>query len=468
MRLHDLLVLLRRRWLTVLLVAEATLLVALAWTSTQTPLYQSSARLFVANPGAPATASSPYQDSLFSQERAASYAALLAGPRVAQAVVDRLSLPYGARALQARVTARVVPETVLLHVTVTDPDPQQAQRLVGAVAAEFLALVPVIENGDGRERALVHVTVVEPPDLPTDPVQPRPLRTAAVALVLGVVAGAGLVVVLDELDTTVRTVEGLAALTGASVLSVVPHDRQTPQRPLVPDTPQSPRADSYRRLRTALHFAHGGDRPRSLVVTSATAGDGKSVLAANLALALAGAGDRVVLVDADLWRPSAAAHFDLGEGLGLTDVLTSRAALDEALGLAADGLAVLGPGPLPPDPVDLLGPRHLGPLLAELSQRWDRVVLSAPPLLPVADASVLAGQADGVLLVVRHGRTREAQVRQCLESLGRVQARLVGTVLSMAPPHALPAGTGYGYAAGRARAGTAGALRPLPRDRGAR
>jgi capsular exopolysaccharide synthesis family protein len=172
---------------------------------------------------------------------------------------------------------------------------------------------------------------------------------------------------------------------------------------------------------------------RSLVVTSAVATEGKTTTAANLAVVMAQAGKRVVLVDGDLRRPSAHKLFGLSNETGLTSaLLEDPTALNGYLqATELEHLRVLAAGPVPPNPQELLGSQRMEELLHKLEGEADMVVLDTPPALVVADANVLAARADGVLMVVNTGRTRRAAVQQAVEGLRQVGANLMGGVLNM-------------------------------------
>jgi len=198
--------------------------------------------------------------------------------------------------------------------------------------------------------------------------------------------------------------------------------------------PRSPISEAYRTLRTNLDFAGLDQALKTLAVTSAGTGEGKTTTLANLA---------VILVDADLRRPTLHELFGLDNGSGLTTVMMDEGALAapplQATGV--EGLSVLTSGPLPPNPADLLGSRRMADVIAALAGRADQVLFDTPPVVAVTDAAVLATKVDGVLLVISAGRTRREYARSAVQRLKQVGARLVGTVVTN-----VPLGTGFrGY-----------------------
>jgi non-specific protein-tyrosine kinase len=196
--------------------------------------------------------------------------------------------------------------------------------------------------------------------------------------------------------------------------------------------PRSPVSEAYRTLRTNLDFA-GLDRPlKTVAVTSAGVGEGKTTTLANLAVVSAQAGRRVIVVDADLRRPTLHEILSLPNDAGLTTMLMDEAALASPplQRTAVDGLWALTSGPLPPNPAELMGSRRMAELIAALAERADQVFFDTPPVVAVTDAAVLATKVDGVVLVISAGKTRRDYARSAVQRLERINARLVGTILT--------------------------------------
>jgi capsular exopolysaccharide synthesis family protein len=280
------------------------------------------------------------------------------------------------------------------------------------------------------------VTVVSPATRPSVPILPQTVRNTLLAAAVGAMLGVGLAFLIEYLDDTVKTPEDLQ-LASLSVVGIVQrvnhHDKSGTPQVFTLSQSRSLAAEAYRTLRTNLQFS-SLDRPlRSLVVTSAVATEGKTTTAANLAVVMAQAGKRVVLVDADLRRPSAHKVFGLSNGTGLTIALVEEpSALNGYLQeTEIENLRVLSAGPVPPNPQELLGSQRMEELLDKLEEVADVVVLDTPPTLVVADANVLAARADGVLLIVNTGHTRRAAVQRAAEGLRQVGANLLGGVLNM-------------------------------------
>ena len=427
------------------LVLVATLLGALAavgHATTAERVYQASAQSFVTT-SSTEQSGTIYQGSQFTLQRVGSYTTVATSAQVLAPVREQLGLSGSVGALRARVQASNPADTVLVGITASAPSPEDAAALANAVAERFGRTVEDLERPGPEAPSPVKVTLIEPATAPSGPVSPRPALEVVLGLLVGAFAGTGLAVAREQLDTSVRTADDVRAVTGTSPLGQVGLDRSTGER-LVALDPADPRSEPYRTIRTNLLFVDVDAPPRSLVITSALPGEGKSTTSCNLAVALAQSGLSVVLVEADLRRPSLGRHLQLEGGIGLTDVLAGRLDLDDALQLAAGGqVSVLAAGSIPPDPSELLGSRQMRALLASLGDRFDRVVLDAPPLLPVTDAAVLASACDGAVVVARHARTRRPQLAEALGVLAAARARVLGTVVTFVPPAAL--GDGYGY-----------------------
>lgn len=370
------------------------------------------------------------------------YGHLLGGP----ALVGRATESLGVPALPAdAVSSGTVGDSQVLRVTVRDDRLQDAEELAGQIAQEFTSWLEDSQD-DLEPEQQVGSLVIDPGSGSSTPVSPSRWPYLLGGLLVGLVVGVGVARWRQLSDTGVTSADDLEATVGAPTLGTVAHDRGAHENPLVSSLPaQHPRAEAMRILRTHLQFVDVDHRRMVVVVTSALEDEGKTTTASNLAVVLAQAGDRVVLVEGDLRRPRVAELFGLESAVGLTTVLVGRVELDEALQeTRVPGLDVLASGSRPPNPAEILQTSAMERLLDDLRDAYDVVVIDAPPVLPVADASVLGRLADGVVLVVRHGRTGHDQVRAAAERIRNVSATLYGTVLSMSPRRSA-ARYGYGY-----------------------
>lgn len=449
MDLRDFLRILRARWVLITLCALGAVAVAAVFSWTATPQYASSARLFISTSAS--DEGQAFQGSQFSLQRVKSYADLLTGQEIARRVVVELDLAESPRELANQISAQSTLDTVILTVTVTDPSPERAKILTDAVSEQFVSYVAELETPPGKDEATIKATVVDPGTQPQSPVSPRPERNLPLGLVIGVVAGGGIALLRETLDTTVKTVDDLKEALDVPVLGAIPFDKNASSTPLIDELdPYSPRVEGFRVLRTNLQFIDPDQSRRVFVVTSALPEEGKSTTAINLALILAEGGERVCVIDGDLRRPMVTTYLKLERTVGLTTVLVSRVELDEALQTTVHaGLEVLAAGRTPPNPAELLKSHAMTNVLTQLREMFDIILIDAPPLLPVTDAALLADQADGAILVVRHGRTTVDDVRGAADRLAGVGAEPVGAIFNMTPSKG---GGGYGYGYGYAPA----------------
>jgi non-specific protein-tyrosine kinase len=197
--------------------------------------------------------------------------------------------------------------------------------------------------------------------------------------------------------------------------------------------PRSPVSEAYRALRTNLSFYSVDDPIQSLVITSSASDDGKSTVAANLAVTMAQSGRRTILVDCDLRRPTLNALFDLDAEPGLTNVILGEYDGIPLQETSIENLSLLASGPKPPNPADMLGSKRIDALISELTNQADFVIFDSPPALAVTDAAVLGAKVDGVLLVIRAGKTRREHAERAKETLEKARVRIVGSTLTNAP-----------------------------------
>lgn len=317
--------------------------------------------------------------------------------------------------------------------------PLQSQQTFYESQIEDLELSADITRSGGAQ-------VLTRAEAPDDPVSPKPIRDAAIALVLGLVLGIGLAFLVDSLDERIRSVADLEQVTaGLPTLALVPevekghHDAFVATR----DDPKSTQAEAFRSLRTAVKFA-GLDRPLKVIqITSAAQGEGKTTAVANLAVAFAQGGDRVAVVCCDLRRPRVQERFGVPLAPGFTDVLVGDAALADALRRYDSNILILPAGSPPPNPSELLQSNKAQAVVRALAEEFDVVIVDSTPVLPVTDALVTSRFADATVVVVDSRTTARKGASRTLQMLRQVNAPLLGLVLN-----GMPEGSGYGYSYG--------------------
>ncbi|CAN5553004.1 polysaccharide biosynthesis tyrosine autokinase [soil metagenome] len=269
-------------------------------------------------------------------------------------------------------------------------------------------------------------------------VEPKVASTMSMAMLGGLVLGILLAIGRDFVDQRLRGAEEIKQVTGLSVLGVIPHIQGalTPAQraqQLLSD-PMSDVAEGYRTVRTGVYFGVPAGTAKTLLITSPSPGEGKSTLASNLAIAMAQAGNRILLLDADFRKPTQQKVWNIDRGVGLSNVLAGNQTLDEAIcSTPVPGLDVLPCGPIPANPSEILNSQMFADVLDEVSERYDHVLLDSPPVMPVTDARILAASADVTLLAVRAEKTQRKAAIFALAVLRSVGARLLGVVVNDVP-----------------------------------
>ena len=291
--------------------------------------------------------------------------------------------------------------------------------------------------------------IVDVARVPTAPVEPNVPRNLAFGLMLGFTSGVGLAFLLEGLDNTVRTTEQAQMISGLAPLGMIPLGSRTAREganakrlviasskeavELVTQVrPQSQMAESYRALRTSLLLSNLGAPPKMIMITSALPQEGKTTTSINCAVVLAQKGVRVLLIDADLRRPSIDKILGMGPRSGLSNVLTGSATLEDAITRSSvlPNLSVLAAGTPPPNPAELLASTNMRDMLEEVRGRYDHIVVDTPPALSVTDAVVLSPRADAIVLVIRSGHTTKQALRRSRDILMQVNAKLSGVLLN--------------------------------------
>jgi polysaccharide biosynthesis transport protein len=293
------------------------------------------------------------------------------------------------------------------------------------------------------------LSVVEPAVAPIAPVSPKPLLNALVAAIAGLLIAAGVVALAEHLDDSIGDSDEIREVAGLVTLGTIARMKGEPGRSEIYKLatllhPRSGVAEAYRTLRTNIEFASVDASIRTLLVTSAVAGEGKTVTAANLAVVFAQAGRRVLLVDADLRQPGVHLVFDLPNAHGLTTLLRSGEVSLDGIAQATEqaNLRIVSTGPLPPNPAELLDTQRMRAILDLLRAGGDLVIFDSPPLHAVTDSAILSSLLDGTLFVIEAGRSHRGAVRKGREALALAGANVLGAVLNRVPEQA---GSGYAY-----------------------
>lgn len=306
--------------------------------------------------------------------------------------------------------------------------------------ANYAALLDNTQQG-----AINALTIIENPVIPTSPISSNKMTTVITAAAIGFVLAASAAYLLEYLDDSVKTIEDIKKVGNIATLASIAYNRSESGNPklITIEQPRSPISEAFRILRTNIQFSSVDDPPRKILVTSPNPGEGKTTITANLAVVIAQAGYKVLLIDADLRRPMQHTIFKLEPKPGLTELLLETNLQEEKGGsavvvekfiqkTAVPNLFVLASGVIPHNPSELLGSFRMRASLEILSSKYDFLIIDSPPVLALADSLVLSAQTDGLLLVSQANRTKKRQLRLTVEKLREVDAPLIGVTLNRA------------------------------------
>ncbi len=477
----------RRKWIIVI-ATIVTLAVVVAGTLSMMPIYQATTTLRVATAHQGSLDSVSY-NTTYADRLMNTYAKVITSSPMLDELRKRLGL-----AKPPAVKVGISANTELMQISVEDPNPVIAAKAANTLADLLLAYVKATENASditaqqtlddqmtqalnelmqarnqynnlvatqpndldaiatagsllkvkedtystlvglsGRAMATQSlsgtiVSVVEPSAVPESPAQPKKALNIALGFLVGLVGGVGLAFLLENLDATLYTTEQIEKATELNILGKIPSAKLI-QGPILNGT--SPAGEAFRHVRTSLLNLDHGSSLRTLLITSAEPGEGKSTLAINLAYTLAQTGRKSLLIDCDMRAPTLHKILGLSNDMGLSTVLCCNAVLPEAVQFAFDtGLWVLPSGPLPSNPAELLGSVEMTHLLKQATEKFDIVILDTPSILAVADGAVIAPKADAAVLVVAQARAKENAVKAACRTLGSTNVKMAGVIVN--------------------------------------
>ncbi|MDR6971733.1 polysaccharide biosynthesis tyrosine autokinase [Leifsonia shinshuensis] len=429
---HQFVAAFKRFWYIIALGAFAGLIGGWGLAQVATPVYTATSNLYFSlNFGG--SANDLNQGSTYTQNQMLSFAQLAESAIVLQPVIDQLHLERTPASLADSIAVSTPQNTVILELSVTDSDPAQAADIANAVAATLGKKVEEIAPKSVTGATTVSVRTIQTAVKPEAPSSPNVRLNLVAGVVIGLLLGVLLVVLRELLDTRVRSADIAARVTGVPLLAQIQRLRRRQPSPILLTDPLSSAAEGYRRLRSSLEFVSVDSDRLAFVVTSSVPDEGKSLVSLNLALALTEGDRRVLLVDADLRRPTLAASTGLPAGSGLTSVLVGRASVAEVV-QEWNGLDVITSGPIPPNPSELLSSRAMSDFIAQVGREYDVVVFDTPPMTAVVDAAVVARSLDGALVVADRTRVSRSQLALTMDLLEKSGVRVLGLVLNRVAP----------------------------------
>lgn len=477
-------------WLIVL-VALLAAAVSYFYSQRIPKIYESSATVLVNE--APATKTTDYSSVMLSEQLTSTYSKMMTKDNVLSEVSKQLNLNYSLDSLKKMISVSPVSDTQLMTVSVQTTDPNLSARIANTIVSVFSqqiqdiqtarfaqsesslktqldqieAQLSIYESQAGnaidqneKDRLDAKVTqyrelyssllqsyetvrlseaqsissVVEleaaTPDLM--PVSPKVMQNTLLAAVVGLMLSAGAIVLREILDDTIKTPEDVTRKFKLPILGVINHHNPEKDAPITITDPRSPTSEAYRTLRTNINYSSVDKPLRTIMVSSSEPGEGKTTTVSNLGVVLAQNGFKVIITDCDLRHPRVHKYFGLSNRVGLSSLFAQP--LDVLNGThqttSVNNLGVVTTGLLPPNPAELLGSQRMQHILGLMKQSADIVIVDTPPTLAVTDAAVLAPTLDGVILVVRPGKTRASALKLTVEQMQQVNARILGVVLN--------------------------------------
>lgn len=437
MELRDYLRILHKNWIIILICILAGVAAGAGISLLMTPKYSSTAELYVSVRSSDgAVVQELNQGTSFARQAVQSYTTVVNKEIVTSRVIEELGLDMTPAELASKITATNELNTVVIEIAVTDEDPARAATLANSVATNFIdVIVNELEKPDGASPSLVKIEPVQSAQPSGTPVSPRVPMNVGFGALIGLLLGVGIAFLRQVIDTKIRSTHDIAQITDRPIIGTITYDPDAGKRPLiVHEEPKSPKAESYRALRTNLRFMDIENTRHSFVVTSSLPSEGKSTTSANIAIALAEQGAKVVLVDGDLRKPKVATTMGVDGSVGLTDLLSGRAEPKDVLQRWGRGrLYVLPAGRIPPNPSELLGSHTMQQVHDQLLAEHDYVIIDAPPLLLVTDGAVLSELAHGTLLVVASGQTPRSALAGAVAQLEGIGSEVSGIVVTKVP-----------------------------------
>ncbi len=485
--------------------------VALVYSLLQTPQYTASASLLFGSTSLDQRLqSSSFTEEVDPERLAETNLKLVSLQRISVLTAEALDIP-GLTASEVSDKVEVTPQgdSDLVSVEATDESPEFAAELANTFARQYISfrrnsdrakviraqalidaqledLTPAVRASEvgsdleQRKRQLEvlgalqtgNAELVQPALPPESPSSPKTVRNVALGFLLGIFLGIGLALLREELDRRVRDIDDVEDVFGLPVLGTIPQSRAIPELgPGAELTPTGMEGEAFRMLRANLRYFNVDREISTILITSAAPQDGKTTISWNIALADARAGERVLLIEADLRRPTMLSNRGIpisDDGLSLA--LAGASSPEQAI-QSVHGVDVLPAGPLPPNPAELIESRRMAELLAWAEKEYDRVIVDTPPAAVVADALALFSRVDGVVVVTRLLKSPRVAAGNLRDQLVNTGAPVLGLVVNgVAPPPESsyyrsqdPVGTFPGDAAGSEGPGTnAGSPAPAP------
>ncbi|SHH68115.1 polysaccharide biosynthesis tyrosine autokinase [Clostridium grantii] len=339
---------------------------------------------------------------------------------------------YSSGQLMGMLSVGAQSNTQIMNITVQAGNEEEAKEIVLAITQSFKENAEkLIPNGN--------IKIFQNPRSFQDSV--NKIKIILYSFILGLLISITLVFLLDFLDNTIKTKEEVEKFIGLPVIGLIPKITEKVYL-IVKSNPSSIAAEGFRTLRTNIQYSSIDKKIRTIVVTSAGQGEGKTQVSGNLALTMANLEKKTIIIDCDMRRPNVHRKFRISNEIGLSDILSEQAEFEEVVHSYDKHLCVIPSGPMPPNPAEMLNSIKMKFFIEKLKNDFDYIILDTPPVIPVTDAQVIANEADGVILVVASNEADKDAVVRAKELLLKVRANILGVVLNKIE---FSKGKGYWY-----------------------
>ena len=403
------------------------------------PVYKAQTTLFLGKES-DKVASLSIADIQVNNQLVSDYRELLKSNLVAESIEKKLGVSPGK--FKSSVNVQTVKDSRIFSISYEDTDPKLAADVVNELALVIKQLASDVIQ-------VKNVSIIDTAKIPERPVGPSTKKNVGVAGILGLALGAGLIYLLEIMDYTFKKPEEVERQMDLNVIGAVPKfegvkrgknkkkdskesEQDYLKNLITKNDPKAPASEAFREIRTNLHYKSVDKQLKTIVVTSPSLGDGKTVTSVNMAVTLAKSGKKVLVIDADLRKPKVHLYFGIPNEKGLTNII--KGDIDEDINVLelkdVPNLSVIPSGPIPPNPAEILSSNKMQKLLENLKDKYDFILIDTPPVGQVTDAAILAGIADGTILVFACSQTRIDMAKRAKKALESVSTNIIGTVLT--------------------------------------
>lgn len=398
------------------------------------PEYKAKTSLVLVKNDQQAENSITQTDITLNQKLVATYSQLVKSNKVIREVIKNTGTTIKENALRKAITVEAVKSTQLIEITVVSKEAEEAALLTNEIATVFIKQVKEIYH-------MENINVVDTAKVPEEPYNINIIKDVLIFAIIGIVISMNYVVVANLFDSTIKNKEIVEQKLGINVLSCIPKnmvDKQQKNSELIThELPKAPISETFRTLRTNLQFMRGNKKFQTILVTSSIPGEGKSWVSANMAVAFAQEGKKVIIVDADMRKGRMATIFKIDKKPGLSNYLSG---IEESEFISnyirptnIENLSILPAGDVPPNPSELLVTQSTEQLIEELKNLYDIVIFDGTPCLLVTDATILARKVDATLLISAFKKTKIKDLEEVKKRIENVGGNVIGMVLNKIP-----------------------------------